>query len=307
MNPVSVPLSWSTALTSWQWDTGAAVVIVAASVAYGLAWRRTDAATRRHAWWFVVGVALVIAATMSMVGVYATALFWVRALQVLLLLFVAPFFLAMGRPVTVISEALSTTDRVDRLLATRAARALAHPATTSVAMLGTPWLLYLTPWYVAALQHEAVAAATNALLLLVGFAYFYARLQTDPVPRRYSQLISLVISIVESLGDGLLGIVLWLGPLIAVDYYTRIDRHWGPSPRIDQSIGAGVLWLLGDVLGVGFIVVLMRFFSADEKSRAAVVDAELDRAEHDTPAVSEPASGLWWENDPQLRERMRRS
>jgi cytochrome c oxidase assembly factor CtaG len=127
------------------------------------------------------------------------------------------------------------------------------------------------------------------------------------VPRRYSQLLSLVISIVESLGDGLLGIVLWLGPLIAVDYYTRIDRHWGPSPRIDQSIGAGVLWLLGDVLGVGFIVVLMRFFSADEKSRAAVVDAELDRAERDTPAVSEPAPGLWWENDPQLRERMRRS
>ena len=131
-------------------------------------------------------------------------------------------------------------------------------------MLATPWLLYLTPWYSAALRHQAVAAATNVLLLLIGFAYFYARLQADPVPRRYSQLISLVISIVESISDGLLGIVLWLGPLIAVDYYTHIDRHWGPSLRVDQSIGAGVLWLLGDVLGVAFIVVLMRFFSADE-------------------------------------------
>jgi cytochrome c oxidase assembly factor CtaG len=303
MDPASVPLSWSTALTSWHWDTGAAVVIVAASVTYGWAWRRADATARRAVWWFVVGVVLVIAATMSMVGVYAGVLFWVRALQVLLLLFVAPFFLAMGRPVTVVSQVLGPT-RVDRVLATPAARALAHPATTSVAMLATPWLLYLTPWYVAALQHEAVASATNAVLLLIGFAYFYARLQTDPVPRRYSQLISLVISIVESLGDGLLGIVLWLGPLIAVDYYTHIDRHWGPSLRVDQSIGAGVLWLLGDVLGVGFIVVLMRYFSADEKSRAAVVDAELDRADH---ADAAPASGLWWENDPQLRDRMRRS
>jgi cytochrome c oxidase assembly factor CtaG len=143
----------------------------------------------------------------------------------------------------VICVALTAADRV---LASRAARLAAHPATTSAAMLATPWLLYLTPWYTAALRHQAVAAATNVL-----------------------------------------------GPLIA-----------GPRPRVDQSIGAGVLWLLGDVLGAAFIVVLMRFLSADERSRAAAVDAELDRAYHDE---AQPVSGLWWENDPQLRERMRRA
>lgn len=278
---------------SWHWDTGAAAVIVAASVAYGWGWWRAGEPTRRYGWWFVVGVVLIAVATMSMVGAYATVLFWVRALQVLLLLYVAPFFVAMGRPVTVLG--------LQRWPTTRAARLLAHPATTSLAMLATPWLLYLTPWYTAALQHEAVASATNALLLVIGFAYYYARLQADPVPRRYTQLISLVISIVESLGDGLLGIVLWLGPLVAVDYYAHVDRHWGPSQRVDQSIGAGVLWLLGDVLGVGFIVVLMRYFAADENRRAAVVDAELDDAQ------AQPVSGLWWENDPQLRERMHRA
>lgn len=146
--------------------------------------------------------------------------------------------------------------------------------------------------------------------MLVGFAYFYARLQTDPVPRRYSQLISLVITIVESIGDGLLGIVLWLGPLIAASYYQQIDRQWGPSARVDQSIGAGILWLVGDVFGVGVIVVLMRFFSADESERALTVDAELDRADHenmvDDTGNSGAPSGLWWVNDPQLRDRMGR-
>jgi cytochrome c oxidase assembly factor CtaG len=167
-----------------------------------------------------------------------------------------------------------------------------------VAMLAAPWLLYLTPWYVAALKSGAVDALTRVVLLLIGFGYFYARLQTDPVPRRYSQLISLVISIVESIGDGLLGIVLWLGPLIAVDYYAGIDRQWGPSMRVDQSIGAGILWIVGDVLGVGFIIVLMRFFSTDERERATTVDAELD--------MVEASSGLWWESEPQLRDRMGR-
>jgi cytochrome c oxidase assembly factor CtaG len=310
MTPASVPLTWSTALTTWRWDTGAALVIVVLGVGYAWAYRRGDSVAARSAWSFAIGLFVVLMATMSMLGVYGPVLFWVRALQVLLLLLVGPFFLAMGRPVSVVGAATGPAgrDRLDRLLATPAARCVAHPATTSVAMLATPWLLYLTPWYVATLERPAVMTATGAVLLLIGFCYFYARLQTDPVPRRYSQLISLVISIVESIGDGLLGIVLWLGPLIAVDYYTRLGRQWGPSMRVDQSIGAGVLWLVGDALGVPFIIVLMRLFSADEKAHAEAIDAELDSAEIESaPEDSETPSGLWWENDPQLRDRMGRA
>jgi hypothetical protein len=102
---------------------------------------------------------------------------------------------------------------------------------------------------------------------------------------------------------------LWLGPLIAASYYQQIDRHWGPSARVDQSIGAGILWLVGDVFGVGVIIVLMRFFSADESEKALTVDAELDRADRentDDTGYSGAPSGLWWENDPQLRDRMGR-
>ena len=304
MDPATVPLTWSTSLTSWRWDSAAALLIAVGCVAYAWAWRRADVVTLRSVWCFVIGVVTLIAATMSMIGVYAHVLFWVRALQVLLLLFVVPFFLAMSRPVTVLRGALGPAGRVrlDRLLTTRGARFVAHPTTTSVAMLGTPWLLYLTPWYVAALKHSDAAAATRMLLVLIGFGYCYARLQTDPVPRRYSQLISLVISIVESIGDGLLGIVLWLGPLIAVDYYAQVGRHWGPSMRVDQSIGAGILWLVGDALGVPFIIVLMRMFAADEKVHAHAVDAQLDNASEDFAATT----ALWWENDPQLRDRMGR-
>jgi cytochrome c oxidase assembly factor CtaG len=308
MDPATVPLTWSTSLTSWRWDSAAALLIAGGCVAYvwarRRATRRSEPVTPGPVWCFALGEALSIAATMSFIGVYDQLLFWVRALQVLLLLFVVPFFLAMSRPVTLLRGALGSAGRarLDRSLATPAARFVAHPTTTSVAMLGTPWLLYLTPWYVAALKHSEVAAATRMLLVLVGFGYFYARLQTDPVPRRYSQLISLVISIVESIGDGLLGIVLWLGPLIAVDYYTHVGRHWGPSLRVDQSIGAGILWIVGDVLGVPFIVVLMRLFSADEKVNSDVVDAQLDNVSADFGATS----ALWWENDPQLRDRMGR-
>ena len=302
------PLTPATAVGSWTWDIVSAVLIVLVAAGYGWAYHRgrrhEDAVRRSRAVCFGIGVALWIVATMSMVGVYANMLFWVRALQVLLLLLVIPFFLAMGQPVTVLLVGVGPAGRarLEWLLRSRLLRLVAHPAITSLAMLGTPWLFYLTPWYVAALQHRAVNTLTQVLFLTIGFGYFYARLQTDPVPRRYSQLLSVLISVVETIGDGLLGIVLWLGPLVAADYYLGLHRTWGPSLRTDQSIGAGVLWILGDVLGLPFLMVLFRALGADERAHAAAVDAELDHID-ESAAAQDDASTLWWLNDPQLRER----
>src|ERR1700739_1190106 len=219
-----------------------------------------------------------------------------RAVQVLMLLYVVPLFVALSKPVTVVRVALGPAgrDRIDRFLGTRVSR-----------VLGTPWLLYLTPWYTASLESEWIGAPTRIILVSLGFGYFYARLQADPVPHRYPQLISLLITVGEALGDGVLGVVIWQGSLIGAAYYSRLHRSWGPDQRLDQTIGAGVLWILGDLVGWPFVLLLMRALSRDEKAHAAQVDAAPDAAEAvegETPAPS----GLWWENDPELRERFRR-
>jgi cytochrome c oxidase assembly factor CtaG len=305
------PLTWGALVQTWHPDLVSATVIVLLASVYAWCYRRTRNAEqpveRAQAACFGVGIVLWALATTSAIGAYAYTLFWMRALQVLLLLYVVPFFIALGKPVTVVRDALGPVgrDRIDRLLATRFARVLAHPLTTSLAMLGTPWLLYLTPWYTAALENEWIGGPTRILLVAVGFGYFYARLQADPVPRKYPQLISLLITVVEALGDGVLGLVIWQGSLIGATYYSGLHRSWGPDQRLDQTIGAGVLWILGDLVGWPFVLLLMRALSRDEKAHAVHVDAELDMAE---AAESESAapSGLWWENDPQLRERFRR-
>jgi cytochrome c oxidase assembly factor CtaG len=305
------PLTWATVAQSWCFDAGCGLGVAVLAVGYGWALRRARRGGQPtppgRVWCFGIGLALWVLASMSVIGVYAAVLFWMRALQVLLMLLVVPFFLAAGTPLSVLRGALDAggRDRFDRLLATPAARVLVHPLTTSIAMLAVPWLLYLTPWYTASLTNSAIGGLTRILLLLIGFGYFYARLQVDPVPRRYSQLISLVITIFETIGDGVLGLVLWQGPLIAADYYLGLHRFWGPSLRLDQTIGAGVLWILGDVLGVPFLVVLLRALSADERVRAREVDAELDSAEQ-IETEQPTGSTLWWENDPELRERFRR-
>ncbi len=296
-SPAETPLTLAVAAQSWRADVAALLLIVVIGAGYA----RSPRMGRASSWCFAAGLVVWALATNSVIAVYAPVLFWMRALQVLTLLFVVPFLLALGKPLSTVRAALAESGqaRMDRLLASRACRLAFSPLCTSAAMLGVPWLLYLTPWYVASMA-GAVGSGTRILLLVVGFGYFCARLQSDPLPRRYSPLLSIGISVVESLGDGLLGLVLWLGPVIAYDYYADLHRAWGPSMRVDQSIGAGILWIVGDVLGVPFLAVLMRRLSTHEKARARDVDAEVEEAD------DEQAPALWWEADPQLGERFGR-
>lgn len=302
--PAHTPLTLQVAVESWQVDPVALLLVVILGAGYTWCRKTARAAAppdRAPGYCFTAGLLTWALVTSSAIAVYAPVLFWMRSLQVLALLFVVPFLLTLGKPVTTLRAALTEVgqDRVDRVLASRVCRVAASPLCTSAAMLGLPWLLYLTPWYVASMT-GIVGALTRVVLVVVGFGYYYARVQSDPVPRRYPPLLSVGISVVESLGDGLLGLVLWLGPLIAAGYYAGLQRDWGPSPRTDQSVGAGILWIVGDVLGVPFLAVLFRRLSSHEKSRAREVDAEIEEK------TDEAEPSLWWEADPQLNQRFRR-
>jgi hypothetical protein len=91
--------------------------------------------------------------------------------------------------------------------------------------------------------------------------------------------------------------------------------------RTDQIIGAGVLWIGGDVAGLPFLGVLFLRWVRDDERSARAADRELDAAEDaraeaarteaartgPAAARTEPAaSGLWWEADPEIADRFRR-
>ncbi|WP_330185545.1 cytochrome c oxidase assembly protein [Nocardia sp. NBC_01503] len=327
---METPLTISSLVTSWRWDTSTVVITVLIGAGYALAWataKRRGAnlpGSGRAICFGVVGLALWLYTGVGALGVYSDTLFWVRALQTLLLLYLVSFGLAAGTPLTVLREALGDTGRarMDRILHSRIVTGLTFPLVPSAAILLTPWLLYFSPWYESVLRNGVIDAVTRIALVCIGFLYFYSRLQADPLPHRYSQAVSLLITVIESLADGILGIVVWLGPILAAGYYAEVGRTWGPSQRMDQTAGAGILWLLGDVLGIPFALMLMRAWSDDEKRKAAEVDAELDAAaaraepaanrKDSTESAAESAqqapqsTGLWWENDPQLSQRFRR-
>jgi cytochrome c oxidase assembly factor CtaG len=299
------PLTPLRALTAWRLEPAVLAVVVLLGVGYAIGVRRATAWPRARSWSFGCGLAVVAVAGCSFVGVYADTLFWVRALQNVLLLMVAPMLVAVSAPLTLSAGVLPARwrARLSRVLHSRPLVWATYPLVVTLLLVVPPLVLYLGPLYEQTLRSAAVSGAVGTFLALAGFTYFWTRFRVDPVPRRGSHLVTLAITIVEMVGDAVLGIVVWLGPLIAAGFYAAVARDWGPSLRTDQTIGAGVLWIGGDVVGLPFIGIVVSRMAREDRAEAATVDAALDAAEEAEPAA---AGRLWWEDDPQLAERFHR-
>jgi cytochrome c oxidase assembly factor CtaG len=297
------PLTLARALTAW---TARPAVLAGGALlggGYLAGVRRVRAAGRgwsaRRTTAFVAGTALLLVIGSSFVAVYDDTLFWTRAAQNVVLLMVTPLLLAMGSPVRIVADLMSPGRRArwSRRLHSPPLRALTFPLVVTVVLVLPLLVLYLSPLYELTLRSAVASGVAGTVVAATGFVYFWTRFRLDPTPRTDSYLVTLSITIVEMIGDAVLGVVLWLGPLVAAGWYA--SRGWGPDLRTDQLIGAGILWIGGDVIGLPFILVVLGRFRREDESRAKVIDAELD--EQDEPGR------LWWEDDPVLSQRFKRS
>ena len=248
-----------------------------------------------------LGLGFWVIATMSWVGVYQPILFWVRAVQTILMLLAIPLFFAMGKPLTLLIASLPRAGpRVEAGIRSRVAKTLTFPAVTTAVLVIVPFVLYFTPWYEAGFHSVAVRELTYLALMVPGFVFFWTLLRVDPVPRTYPYLVALWVTGVEVVGDAVLGLaVIAYQGLIAGAYYHALARPWGPSLRTDQVLGGGALWILGDIVGLPFLAAQLIQMIREDESEAAAIDAELDAREQEAPADS-PADRPWWESDPRF-------
>lgn len=316
-------LTFTTLFTQWTLDPVIALVVLALGGWYVWAMRRVRAAggewqTGRAVNFLGLGLGSVVLVTMSFVGVYDDTLFWTRALQVITLLAISPLFLANGAPLTLLAESLSEPGkaRVERLLRGRIARLLTFPPVGTALLVATPWVLYFTPLYESVLRNTWADEAVKAAILIIGFLYFWARLQIDPLPREYPHVVSMGITFAEAVFDGALGLTLiFMTHPVAGAYYESLHRTWGPNVRFDHVIGGGILWMVGDLAGLPFLAALFARMFRQDRTEAERIDRELDAqaaAEHAVRKAAAPEAAdddgpemmrPWWETDPILSKR----
>jgi cytochrome c oxidase assembly factor CtaG len=269
-----------------------------------------------------VGLGFATIATMSFVGVYQPVLFYVRSVQTVLLLLVVPLFVALGRPLSLVIATLPRAgQRLRAAIGSRPAQLVTFPPITTFVLVLTPFLIYFTPWYAAGFTSGLVNQLTHVALIAPGFVFFWTLLRVDPVPRAYPYILTLWITAAEVVGDAVLGIaVIADTSLLAGPYYHAVAYPWG-NLATSQVLGGGVLWILGDAVGLPFLAAQLIQMMREDEAEAKVVDAELDAQEvaassaaaaatagevEVTAAVGEPAQQRpWWETDRRFADRFR--
>jgi cytochrome c oxidase assembly factor CtaG len=294
-----------------------------------------------------LGLGFWTVATMSWVGVYQDVLFYARATQTVLLVLVVPLFLAMGKPITLLIEAYPAAGRrVEAMIASRVAKVVTFPAITTLLLVAVPMIMYFTSWYTAVFASATVRELTYLILIFPGCLFFWTLLRVDPVPWRYPYGVAMWITAAEVVGDGFFGIaVIADQTILGAAHYHAVGYPFGPSLATGQVIGGGIIWILGDFVGLPFLAVQLIQMMREDKAEAAVIDAELDakdaaraaRARAVPPAnatsaippgtslppasadtlppdvvteeaeVTDDDDRPWWESDPRLANRFRRS
>lgn len=305
------------ALAEWTADAPALAFLLVAGGLYLAGARRARAAGGWPAGRVVAfcgaGLGFAAVATLSSVGVYAHVLVYMRALQTVLLLLVVPLFLALGRPLSLAIAVLPRLGpRIEAAIRSRAAVVLTFPALTTLLLMVTPFVVYFSPWYVAGFHSTAVRELTFLALMAPGFVFFWTLLRVDPVPKAYPYLVALWITGAEVVGDAFLGLaVVADNSLLGGAYYHALARPWGPSLRTDQVLGGGVLWILGDMVGLPFLAAQLIQMIREDEQEASVVDAELDAKDAAAARAGPggPDDGAheqpWWEADPRFAARFR--
>ena len=165
------PLTPARLLTEWSWEWWMALGIAIAAALYiaGLVvlHRRGDRwPVPRSLSFLLGGLGSIGLATMSALGTYDTVLFSVHIVQHMILMMVAPMFLALGAPVTLALRTLPPRPRTMLLavLHSRVARVLTFAPLTLALFIATPFALYYSPFYEISLRSGLLACVSASAL-----------------------------------------------------------------------------------------------------------------------------------------------
>src|ERR1700733_1549492 len=276
-------LTFATAFTQWRLDVPMLGLIVLLGAWYLWSARKVRRGGGR--WgsgrtfaFMVLGLGCLLIATMAWPGAYESVLFYARATQTVLLVLVVPLFLAMGKPLTLLTEAQPQIGRrVERVVRSGPAKVATFPAITTLLLVAVPMTMYFTSWYTHVFASGTVRELTYLILMIPGYVFFWTLLRVDPVPKEYPYGVAMWITAAEVVGDAFFGIAVIADQnLIGAAPYHAVGSPYGPSLATAQVLGGGIIWILGDFVGLPFLAVQLIQMMRADKQEAAQIDAELD-------------------------------
>ncbi len=230
------------------------------------------------------GMAVLFYLTGGGVAVYEQFLFSAHMLGHMGLTMLVPILLAPAAPVTLALRAIEARTDGSRGsrewiligIHSRYGQFITNPVVASILFAVSLWVLYFTPllrWTMADhIGHEIMIVH----FLVSGYLFVQALIGTDPVLFRFPYPLRLVVLLVTMTVHAFFGVTLMSSTgLLAADWFGAMG--WGTPAIIDQQIGGGIAWGIGELPIIVLALTLVIQWSRQDERETRRKDRNADR------------------------------
>ena len=268
------PFGWTAVLAQWQFAPVVSASVAVSLVLYGCGVVRVGRRHPARPWpvrrtaMFAAGLAVLVLATQSGIGVYDDVLYWDHMVQHLMLIMVAPPLLIGGQPITLLLHASRNPVHTwaKRVLRSRVATFLTWPVFGSVAYAAAIAGAHLTSLANLVERNQTLHNAEHAVFLIVGYLFFLPILGREPIRWKLSYPIRFVMLVLIMPVDTFTGLFLGYGSATSPGIPTGPRPAWAPSPVNDLHLGGAVMWIAGDCIMFGLMMLVFMMWSTDERA-----------------------------------------
>jgi cytochrome c oxidase assembly factor CtaG len=240
---------------------------------------------------FLGALAAIAVALLSGIERYDTTLFSIHMVQHLLLMLVAAPLLALAAPVTQLLRVASPRwrRRIVGVLHAGPVEALGQPVVAWVTFTLVMWISHFSPLFDAALENEVVHDAEHVLFLGAGLLFWWPVVGADPARRRLSHPVRALYVLLQMPPSSFLGMLITFAAAPLYPHYATLGSPYGIDPLADQQLAGGIMWLGGDVIFIGAVLVAVAAWMRHEERNTTAAER---RADAQRARLRERADGL---------------
>ncbi|MET4637406.1 cytochrome c oxidase assembly protein [Mycetocola sp. 2940] len=237
---------------------------------------------------WVTGMIVLFYLTSGGIAAYQDYLFSVHMLVHMGLAMVVPVLLVPGAPVTLAMRAIEKRNDGSRgarewiLLAVHSkfAGVIANPVVAAGLFAGSLWVFYYSPLLRWAMTDHIGHEWMIVHFVLTGYLFVQSLIGVDPVPFRLSYPLRLLLLLATMAAHAFFGLAIMSNVgLFLADWFGAMGRTWGPPPMVDQQIGGGIAWSLGELPTIALAITVAIQWSRSDAREQKRVDRNAERTD----------------------------
>ncbi|MHB1235796.1 MAG: cytochrome c oxidase assembly protein, partial [Microbacteriaceae bacterium] len=156
---------------------------------------------------------------------------------------------------------------------------LTSPVVAAIVFAGSLWIFYYTPLFSWATTDHIGHTWMVAHFLISGYLFVQALIGVDPVPKRASYPIRLLVLLATMGFHAFFGVALMTGTgLLLANWYGAMGWPDGFSALADQQAGGGIAWSVGEIPTVILAVIVAVMWSRSDERASRRLDRAADRS-----------------------------